>query len=59
MWNAEEGFRQIYKKRGRILPHHSPADAAKHGIAMVVQELGIVGNLPGIVNMFLGRWTNI
>ena len=33
----------------------SPADAADHGIAMVVQELGVVGGLPGIVNMFLGK----
>ena len=42
-------------KNGEEYAPHSPADAAKHGIAMVVQELGIVGNLPGIVNMFLGK----
>lgn len=42
-------------KNGEEYDPHSPADAAKHGIAMVVQELGVVGNLPGIVNMFLGK----
>lgn len=42
-------------KNGEEYDPHSPADAAKHGIAMVVQELGVVETLPGIVNMFLGK----
>lgn len=44
-----------FYKNGKEYDPHSPADAAAHGIAMVVQELGVVGNLPGIVNMFLGK----
>lgn len=44
-----------FYKNGEEYEPHSPADAAKHGIAMVVQELGVVGSLPGIVNMFLGK----
>lgn len=44
-----------FYKNGEEYDPHSPADAAAHGIAMVVQELGVVGSLPGIVNMFLGK----
>lgn len=44
-----------FYKNGEEYDPHSPADAAAHGIAMVVQELGVVGGLPGIVNMFLGK----
>lgn len=44
-----------FYKNGEEYDPHSPADAADHGISMVVQELGVVGNLPGIVNMFLGK----
>ena len=44
-----------FYKNGEEYDPHSPSDAAAHGIAMVVQELGVVGNLPGIVNMFLGK----
>lgn len=49
------------KDSGRFLKNgveynpQSPSDALDHGIAMVVQELGVVGNLPGVVNMFLGK----
>lgn len=32
-----------------------PIDANASRIAMVVQELGVVGSLPGMVNMYLGR----
>ena len=42
-------------KDGKEYDPHNPQDAADHGIAMVVQELGVVGNLPGTVNMFLGK----
>lgn len=45
---------KIYKD-GKEYNPHSSVEAADHGIAMVVQELGVVGGLPGIVNMFLGR----
>ena len=34
---------------------HSPLDANRHRISMVMQELGVVGNLPAGVNVFLGR----
>lgn len=44
-----------FYKNGEEYDPHSPSDAAAHGIAMVVQELGVVGGLPGIVNMFLGK----
>lgn len=44
-----------FYKNGQEYNPSSPQDAAKHGIAMVVQELGVVGNLPGVVNMFLGK----
>ena len=44
-----------FYKNGQEYHPSSPVDAAKHGIAMVVQELGVVGNLPGVVNMFLGK----
>lgn len=47
-----------FYKNGEAYEPHSPSDAAKHGIAMVVQELGVVGSLPGIVNMFLGKMDN-
>lgn len=44
-----------FYKDGKEYDPHSPADAAAHGISMVVQELGVVGSLPGIINMFLGK----
>lgn len=34
---------------------HSPLDANAHRISMVMQELGVVGNLSAGVNVFLGR----
>lgn len=34
---------------------HSPKDANREKIAMVMQELGVVGTLPAGVNVFLGR----
>lgn len=40
---------------GQVYAPHSPADAYKHNIAMVLQELGVVGGLPVGVNVFLGR----
>ncbi|MCF0120800.1 MAG: sugar ABC transporter ATP-binding protein [Oscillospiraceae bacterium] len=33
----------------------SPLDANSHKISMVMQELGVVGNLPASVNVFLGH----
>lgn len=44
-----------FYKNGKEYNLSNPADAAANGIAMVVQELGVVGNLPGVVNMFLGK----
>ena len=34
---------------------HSPIDANRRRISMVMQELGVVGNLPAGVNVYLGR----
>lgn len=38
-------------------PYHpkSPLDANRAGIAIVVQELGLVGDLPSGINVFLGK----
>lgn len=44
-----------FYKDGKEYDPANPTDAAAHGVAMVVQELGVVGNLPGVVNMFLGK----
>ena len=40
---------------GESYDPHSPLDANKHKISMVMQELGVVGNLSAGVNVFLGR----
>jgi len=42
-------------KDGKEYNPSNPIDANKHRVSMVVQELGIVGNLPPAVNIFLGR----
>ena len=44
-----------FYKEGEEYNPKTPADAAAHRVAMVVQELGVVGNIPGVVNMFLGK----
>jgi ribose transport system ATP-binding protein len=40
---------------GEAYNPRSPIDANSRGIAMVMQELGVVGSLPAGVNVFLGR----
>jgi ribose transport system ATP-binding protein len=40
---------------GQPYAPRNPVDAYNHNIAMVLQELGVVGNLPVGVNVFLGR----
>ena len=40
---------------GELYRPQSPQDAYRHGIAMVMQELGVVGSLPAGINVFLGR----
>ncbi len=40
---------------GKAYNPRSPIDANNNKIAMVVQELGMVSNLPASVNVFLGR----
>lgn len=40
---------------GEVYAPHSPVDAYRHNIAMVLQELGVVASLPVSVNVFLGR----
>lgn len=44
-----------FYKDGKEFDPKSPGDAKKHGVSMVVQELGVVGSLSGAVNMFLGE----
>lgn len=44
-----------FYKNGQEFDPKSPGDAKQHGVAMVVQELGVVGPLSGAVNMFLGE----
>jgi ribose transport system ATP-binding protein len=40
---------------GQPYAPQSPVDAYRHHISMVMQELGVIGNLPVGVNVFLGR----
>ncbi len=40
---------------GEAYNPHSPLDANNRKISMVMQELGVIGNLPAGVNVFLGR----
>lgn len=42
-------------KDGQQFDPKSPKEAKSKGVAMVVQELGVVGDLSGAVNMFLGE----
>lgn len=42
-------------KDGEPYSPKSPIDANTHKIAIIVQELGLVGNLPAAVNIFLGK----
>ncbi|MDR3298818.1 MAG: sugar ABC transporter ATP-binding protein [Candidatus Accumulibacter sp.] len=41
--------------RGKIYRPRDALDAYKQNISMVLQELGVIGNLPVVVNVFLGR----
>ena len=41
--------------KGQPYTPASPLDANKAGIAMVLQELGVVGTLPAAVNVYLGH----
>ncbi|MCD7737729.1 MAG: sugar ABC transporter ATP-binding protein [Lachnospiraceae bacterium] len=45
---------EIYKD-GEPYDAKTPQDAYHHRIAMVVQELGVISDLSGVVNMYLGR----
>jgi ribose transport system ATP-binding protein len=49
---ADEG--EIFKN-GRPYAPQNPLDANRRGVAMVVQELGVIEALSPAVNMFLGR----
>ena len=40
---------------GKPYAPKGPLEANRQGVAMVVQELGVLGTLPGSVNMFIGR----
>ena len=42
-------------KDGEVYQPKSPLDANERKISMVVQELGLVGNLPAGINVFLGK----
>jgi ribose transport system ATP-binding protein len=41
--------------RGKVYRPRNALDAYKQNISMVLQELGVIGNLPVAVNVFLGR----
>lgn len=42
-------------KDGQPYAPDSPLYAIEHGVSIVVQELGLIGNLPAGINVFLGR----
>lgn len=42
-------------KGGAIYAPKSPVEATNLGVSMVVQELGVLGQLPGAINMFIGH----
>lgn len=42
-------------KGGSIYAPGSPVEATRQGVSMVVQELGVLSQLPGAVNMFIGH----
>ena len=46
------------KKNGETYEPISPLYAQQHGVSIVVQELGCIGDLPAGVNVFLGRTSN-
>jgi len=41
--------------KGEKYAPKNPIDANSHGVAMVLQELGVIGTLPAGVNVFLGH----
>lgn len=45
----------VMKKDGQPYTPDSPLYAIRHGVSIVVQELGLIGTLPAGVNVFLGR----
>ncbi len=52
--NAKPTSGKMYYEDKEYAPN-SLVDANNAGIAMVLQELGVVGNMSPIINMFLGR----
>jgi ribose transport system ATP-binding protein len=42
-------------KNEQVYAPRSPLEAHKQGVAMVVQEMGVIGNLSAAVNLFLGH----
>ena len=45
--------------KGQPYKPSSPVDAMNNSIAMVVQELGVIGNLPAGINIYLGRMDEV
>ena len=41
--------------RGEEYSPKNPVDANNHKVAMVVQELGMIGSLPASINIYLGK----
>ncbi len=52
MQRADSGT--MYKDGKKYVPD-SPLEAHEKGVAMVVQELGVIGTLSGAMNLFLGH----
>ncbi len=52
MYGSDEGHMYL---DGKPYKPASPIDAQENGIAMIVQELGMIGNLPSAINIFMGK----
>ena len=52
LYGSDEG--KMYLEGQEYKPS-SPIDAQSKGIAMIVQELGMIGNLPSGINIFMGN----
>lgn len=52
MYGSDEGAMLL---EGKPYKPGSPIEAQKCGISMIVQELGMIGNLPSGINIFMGN----
>ena len=52
LYGSDEGVMYL---NGKEYKPSSPVDAQNSGVAMIVQELGMIGNLPAAINIFMGH----